>query len=254
MEDPLLWRDVHTPLIVYLRAQLQTLLRRSYIAAIERRSYVEGLNWAVSSDLSIRKRRHPAMRAGGVATVAEVDTPMVAEIEDLELHESYIVIRDVREMQGVVTLIEVVSPTNKRAGPGRESYLEKQREVLARSANLVEIDLLRGGRHVVALPAWAAGRETYYDYIVSINRAIGDRKRFEFYPCQLRERLPRIVVPLAEGDKDVPLDLQAGLARVYEAGVYEEQANYEKPCRPLLSCADNEWAEELLRAATSGQE
>ncbi len=132
-------------------------------------------------------------------------------------------------------MIEVVSPFNKHAGPGRKSYRKKQREVLSSAAHLVEIDLLRGGRHVLALPEWVARGRASYDYLVSINRAIGDRDRFQFYPCRLRERLPRIGVPLAGDDADVPLDLQAGLARVYEDGAYSEQADYGKPCHPPLS-------------------
>ena len=64
---------------------------------------------------------------------------------------------------------------------------------------------------------------------------------------RLRERLPRIRVPLAGDDPDVPLDLQAGLARVYEDGAYDEQIDYGKPCHPRLSSEDQAWAAELLR-------
>jgi len=54
-------------------------------------------------------------------------------------------------------------------------------------------------------------------------------------------------VPLAGDDPDVPLDLQTGLARVYEAGAYDDQADYAKPCHPPLSGEDQAWAAELLR-------
>ena len=53
-----------------------------------------------------------------------------------------------------MTLIELVSPTNKFAGPGRNSYLAKQQETLAHDCHLVEIDLLRRGKHVLSLPKW----------------------------------------------------------------------------------------------------
>ncbi len=56
-------------------------------------------------------------------------------------------------------------------------------------------------------------------------------------------------MPLAGDDPAVPLDLQAGLARVYEDGAYRERADYGKPCHPPLSSEDQAWAAELIRAA-----
>src|SRR5438552_3664753 len=142
LEDPLLWPDVHDSLIVYLRAQLQPLLRPRYFAALGQRVYVEGPDRHVAPDLWIQRGRRNAA-AGQVAAVSEVDAPLVAEIEALEVRESYIEIRDLYGAQDVITVIEVVSPANKHAGPGRQSYRKKQREVLASPAHLVEIDLLR---------------------------------------------------------------------------------------------------------------
>ena len=55
----------------------------------------------------------------------------------------YLEVRD-REGREVVTVIELLSPSNKRAGDDRESYLAKRRELLRSPAHLVEIDLLRG--------------------------------------------------------------------------------------------------------------
>ncbi len=139
------------------------------------------------------------------------------------------------------------------ASDGGRSYLAKQAEVLASAAHLVEIDLLRGGQHVLAMPEWLARSRASYDYLVSINRSEGRRDRFQFYPCRLRDRLPRIGVPLAGDDPDVPLDLQAGLARVYEAGAYDDQADYAKPCHPPLASEDQAWAAELIRGTKTKQ-
>src|SRR5262249_39460723 len=46
----------------------------------------------------------------------------------------------------LVTVIEVLSPTNKSAAPGRKEYLRKRRQIFKTATSLVEIDLLRGGR------------------------------------------------------------------------------------------------------------
>jgi hypothetical protein len=64
----------------------------------------------------------------------------------------------------------------------------------------------------------------------------------------LRERLPRLKVPLAEGDSDVSLDLQAALEQVYLEGRYGRRIRYDQPCEPLLSADDQLWANE--RTAT----
>ncbi len=246
LEDPPLWPDVHESLVVYLRAQLQPLLRGRYVAAIEQRLYVEGPDRHVAPDVWIREHSHRETTAAR-ATVAEVDEPLVADVERLEVHESYIEILDLHGGQNVVTVIEIVSPANKCPGPGRKSYKKKQREVRGSPANLVEIDLLRAGRHVLALPELVARRRAAYNYLVSVNRAVGNRGRFQFYPHKLRDRLPRIGVPLAGDDPDVPLDLQAGFARVYEDGAYHDRVDYAKPCHPPLSSDDQAWAADLIR-------
>jgi Protein of unknown function (DUF4058) len=67
------------------------------------------------------------------------------------------------------------------------------------------------------------------------------RKRFELYPRNLRERLPRIKIPLVEPDPDVPLDLQAAVEQVYEKARYWKRIRYEEPCVPLEN-ADQTWA------------
>ncbi len=253
LEDPPLWPDVHESLIVYLRAQLQPSLRGRYVAAIEQRLYIEGPDRHVAPDIWVRESNPQRLTAGRAASLVEVDEPLVADIEALEVHESYIEILDLHGDQKVVAVIEVVSPANKHPGPGRRSYLKKQCEVRGSAAHLIEIDLLRGGRHVLALPEAVARRRAAYDYLVSVNRADGKRGRFQFYPRRLRDRLPRIAVPLAGDDPDVGLDLQSPLARVFEDGAYIDRVHYDKPCHPPLSAEDQAWAAELIRTATTAQ-
>ncbi|MBM3224875.1 MAG: DUF4058 family protein [Candidatus Tectomicrobia bacterium] len=144
-------------------------------------------------------------------------------------------------------MIELVSPTNKYAGPGRESYVHKQKEVRCSTAHLVEIDLLRHGPHVLAVPVEFANQQQPYDYLVCVNRAADWRGRFQLYPRRLRDRLPRIRLPLAASGPDVVLDLQAVLVRTYEAGGYADGMDYTVPCVPSLSAEDQDWANGLIR-------
>jgi hypothetical protein len=170
----------------------------------------------------------------------------------LEVHESYITILDRLSDQKVVTVMEVASPTNKYPGPGRKSYLAKQQEVRSSDTHLVEIDFLRTGHHVLAVPEWVARAQGTYDYLICVNRARGTREEFELYPYTVRQPLLPIWVPLAEQDPDVGLDLKAVLARTYETGSYLDRINYDAPCRPPLSAEDQAWANDRIREARQG--
>ncbi len=250
LDDPHLWPGVHSSMVVYIRDHLQPLLRPRYIATIEERVFVETPPGEIIPDVPVKQGRPPDER-GGTAVLVEVeieaDAPVVVRAPELEIHESYVAIVDKQTGQGVVTVIEVVSPTNKNAGPGRDSYLDKQREGRASQAHLVELDLLRAGRHVLAVPEGLARRRCAYDYLVCVNRAGSTRNTFELYPSRLRDRLPRVRIPLASGDRDVPLDVQAVLARTYQAGLYRELLRYPEPCAPPLSPEDQAWAAERVR-------
>ena len=97
----------------------------------------------------------------------------VETIEHGPFKQSFLEIRRRRgkEVQ-IVTSIEILSPSNKKAGnPGREKFLEKQRKTLESETHLVEIDLLRGGTHTLAVPRdLVKAQAGPFDYLVSIHR------------------------------------------------------------------------------------
>ncbi len=253
LEVPELWPGFHNSSIVYLSDYLRPLLRPRYLPAIEERVFVERLQQGEIVPDVLLKKGHPPRERGGT-TVLDVDEALEVQLPGLEMHESYLEILDRHNGQRVVAVLEVLSPANKYAGPGRDSYLAKQREVLAGQTHLIEIDLLRRGPHVLAVPEWLVRQHASYDYLVSVNSAEGMRDRFRLYPRQLRQPLPRIGVPLADGDPDVVLDVQAVLAQTYEAGSYRERLRYDRPCVPPLSVEDQAWADERIRAAQKDDE
>jgi len=246
LEEPQLWQGLHSALIVYIRDHLQPSLRPRYLAVIEERVFVEGPDREIIPDTWIRRNRPQA--EGGV-TVADADAPDLVRVPALEIHETYLQILDRQSGQQVVTVLELVSPTNKYQGPGRVSYVDKQREVLGSQAHLVEIDLLRNGPHVMAVPERVARGRGPYDYLCCVNRALGRREEYELYRRGLPERLPRIRIPLASSDPDVVLDVQAVLAEAYDRGSYADRIDYSQPCRPTLPAADQAWADERIREA-----
>lgn len=248
LENALVWPDVHASFIVYLREYLLPLLRPRYVVAVESRVFVEGpgLEHAIIPDAAIRHTRPEPLQAA--VAVLEADPMVEVQVPSLEISETYLTIRDRQAQRHVVTVIELVSPTNKYAGPGRTSYVTKQTEVQHSTAHLVEIDLLRTGPYVLAIPEEVARQYGPYDYLVCVNLARGAREGFQLYPRRLRDRLPRIRLPLAAPDPDVVLDLQAVLARTYEAGGYIERLDYTAPCVPPLPPEEQRWADELVRA------
>lgn len=245
LENPRLWAGVHTSLITYIRDSLQPKLRPRYVAAIEERVYVSTMGRAFVPDVSVRTRLHDPT-IGSATAIIEPDQPVVLEVHQEEVHEPFLEILDRQTNQKVVTVIEVLSPSNKQKGTGKRLYQVKQKEVLQSKANLVEIDLLRGGTHVVAMPQADADRAGFFDYLVCVS-AVPDRgKRFVLYPTTVRQRLPRLAIPLKSSDEHVTLDLQPIFDRIYEAGDYADRIQYTKPCVPRLRPDDQAWSRQLI--------
>lgn len=253
LENSAIFPGIHGPMITYLRDQLSPGLRPRYVASVGERVYVEtpasSDGRAIIPDVWVRHIQSPTppadSPAGSVAVIEEVelDEPTVIAAPDLEITQPYIEILDREADMRVVTIIELVSPSNKYAGPGRESYLLKQREVLHSDTHLVEIDLIRRGPHVLAVWEYLAAGRLDYDYLVSVHRA--HARQFEIYPRKLQEPLPRIRIPLAGNDPDIGLDIRAGLEQAYIAGSYGQRIDYSKPCEPELTSEQQTWASGL---------
>src|SRR5207245_665405 len=163
-------------------------------------------------------------------------------LRELQTWHTYLEVRDA-ESQEVITVIELLSPWNKSPGQGQAEYREKQRALLLSNTNLVEIDLLHGGAHTVAVPV---DRRPVSDYRICIHR-VARPSGFEVIRFGVRDPLPRIGIPLRNGEPDVVLDLGAVFNRVYDTGVYGRLARYAGAADPPLDEADAAWADALLR-------
>ena len=196
----------------------------------------------------VRVAEHDRPRRGGAAAAtADVTLAEPLEVPFLESEtQGFLEIIDSRSERRVVTVLEVLSPSNKYAGTGRELYRQKQRDLAEGSVSLVEINLLRAGPHVLQVPLARYPLAYRTPYKVCVHR--GWKAGAEIYRVPLRERLPAIRVPLRETDADVPLDLQALIAQVYRHGRYDD-IDYAVPPAPPLDADDAAWADELLRAA-----
>jgi len=242
LEHPVLWEGLHARLVVAIANRLQPLLDPRYVATVEERVYIEGPQRRIP-DVWIQKSRD----AGPTVAVAEPTSTgaVIVEVEPLEVHESRVEIVDAYNDMKLVTLIELLSPMNKLIGPGFDSYQQKQREILERDCHLVEINLLRRGDHVLAVPEWKLAELREHTYLACVSRW-PHRNRYELYPMPLRERLAEVSIPLADPDPDVVLSLQDVLTQVYDEGRYQRRVRYNEPCEPPLDDPDQVWADQIL--------
>ncbi len=144
----------------------------------------------------------------------------------------------------LVTVIEVLSPVNKDSG--RDKYIAKRQSYLAGGVNVVEIDLLRAGYHVVGVPKDVL-RDQNVSYITCVTRAANPARK-EYYQTPLNSALPNIRIPLRQQDQDAVLPLQLLVDRCYRMGGYWNE-DHQHLLGPALSVEDTAWVAEKVKAA-----
>lgn len=250
--DPYLeasWRDVHSRLIVYLTDALQDALPPALHARVEERIVLElpdGLSGGLFPDVRVTAYNSDPALATATESVASPAVVCKAGFEPIT--ETYIEVIDSGSGNKVVTVIEILSPTNKISGDGMTAYREKQRQITRSDANLVEIDLVREGKHVLAVQLANIPPRQRLAYMVCVRRATA-RSRAEVYPVGLNERLPAIKIPLRPDDEDAVIELQPLVDQVYQRGRYEQTIDYNVDPTPPLGAKEGEWVDELLRKA-----
>jgi len=246
LESPAIWPDVHHELISEIRGALNPSLRPAYVARVELRVYISDEDdpgrEAIIPDVRIEKpkRNGSRKRKNGAAT-AIAEPLIVPFLIDSEIEEARVEIKHLASGK-LVTVIEVLSPTNKiRGARGRTSFMEKREQTLASDVHWVEIDLLRGGAPSVTRPPLRPS-----DYRVLVSSA-QERFKARYWPVSVREPLPVIGIPLRDPDPDVPLDLGAVLRTAYERGAYDLSIDYTRKPDPPLRGEGARWADALLR-------
>jgi hypothetical protein len=247
VERASVWHDFHERWIPLAAELIGAQVLPRYFVRIDEHMYIH--------ELSAHERRLvgrsdilvPALAptpTAGITGTSVLEAPAEVGIPAVDSEgQSFLEIRD-RDSQELVTVVELLSPTNKYAGPDREQYLAKAR-VLQRSwVNFVEIDLLRGGPRM----PWLDMPDC--DYCVVVSR-VERRPKAGFWPIRLRERLPEIPIPLRQGDADARLDLQQVLHRIYDAAGYAYYI-YNGPAEPSLSGEDATWAATFLPVPHKG--
>lgn len=150
LESHHVWKGFHDALIVKTTEVLQPTLRQAgyYIDIGERVWIAEDDREIWPDNLIFRRSRQP--RPVAATDVAVADEPVRVTRFAVEVRETFAEIFT-REHE-LVTVLEFVSPSNKREGQGRNLYKLKQQELREASVHLVEVDLLCGGSHVLDVP------------------------------------------------------------------------------------------------------
>jgi len=251
LEDPAYWSGLHTAFMVFLRGSLKRGLPKGYYADVEQHVWLQGDDpddrepFAVpDAHLAIRPGAKP--KTGGVATLSATtpNTEVTLPKPVRKKGNKFIRIVD-QPGNRVITVIELLSPSNKGAGSDREAYLSKRNDYLLTGTNLVEIDLLRDGDRI----PFGRPKPTPADYYCLVSRA-DQFPRASVWAFTVRDPLPVLPIPLKPENGAVPLDLRPSLDHAYDDADYDDRIDYTKPPTVALRTADAEWAAELLKTHT----
>jgi hypothetical protein len=255
LEQPAFWSSFHTRLMVAIADAIEPQLSSQYYVDVETRTYQSdesdeelliGIPDAIvfSSSSNNPAPEVPAVEKSVIATqpCPEIVTvPMPIEVKQRYL--------EVREMgtDEVITVIELLSPKNKRSGEGRTAYEKKRRLILGSETHLVELDLLRGAKPMAIL-----GARSVSPYRILISRS-QQRPKAALYGITLQQPLPSFAIPLKPNEAEPSVPLQAVFDQVYERARYDTRIDYHQPVPPpKLSEADQQWVDELLAPIRGG--
>lgn len=242
-----IYHDLHQTLIIEIRKMLQAQIRPKYVARVEKYTVQDDNSVSdlgiIYPDIEIVERndlvKEPTLTYRKT-TVSAIDPPsftidlpppLTYQIARLKIMDS--------ESRELVTVIEVLSPVNKRK-PGLQPYLKKRDQLIAAGVNVLEIDLLRRGTRTIDYPT-----KKPTDYLIALTR-IQPRQR-AIWTIDLASSLPNIPVPLLPDDPDAVINLQLLLDDIYETLDYGFDLDYTvAPPPPELAATKWKWVQEKV--------
>ena len=248
-----LWSDVHNSLITALRDDLAPRLRPRYYVSVEERTYAggpEGLLFAGRPDIGVVQlpplvNEERIVHTPTGAHIVKVTLPVPDQVT-----ETFLQVR-AAGTDRVVTVLEVLSPSNKwyipsrgQPGEGRKRYEQKRLFLLGTLTHLVEIDLLRAGP---PMTMWGDGHQACYRILVSRSP---QRPQADLLPFSVRQPIPAFRLPLQPDDDEPLVELSELLHALYERAGYDLRIDYPAEPEPPLETDDTLWADALLREAS----
>ncbi len=245
LEHPELWPALHHLLISEIARSLSPQLRPKYLVYLEVRMYEtvdDDLSVIGIPDVSVIQPQTAIETTSNVAVAASPKQPITVTIPmPYQVREAYLEIRE-RGNEELITLIEILSPSNKRTGKGRQMYEEKREEILSSRTHLIEIDLLRRGRK---MPVIGNHIDSHYRVLVCRGNR---RPRADLYAFNVQNPMPAFPLPLRSGDIEPIINLQELFTQIYDIASYDLKIDYHNwEVIPALSEADTIWADAWLR-------
>lgn len=248
LEHPDLWPGLHLFLIVRIADLLSPQLRPKYFVSLQVRMYeekdIESL-FVDIPDVSVLLKKSQINTSNYTESQVAIIEPSTKPITvtlpiPITIRQGYLEIQEVATKE-VVTTIEILSPSNKRGGKGREIYLEKREKNLDSLTNFIEIDLLRRGQR---MPISNHKNKNHYRILVSRGK---QRPRADLYAFNIQNKIPEFPLLLRPEDTEAIIDLQALLNNIYDIGSYDLKIDYTQKPVPELSENDALWADTWLR-------
>jgi len=248
-----MWQEFHERFANQISVQLLPQLKPKYVALLAKRYAVDRVSLGVVEPKEktrivypdvhvVQPHRGATVLGGARANVSvmeptiELPSPVLEEVPLLSVE-----IRDVAQRR-LVTVIEILSPVNKR-GDGARDYANRRLELMQTATHLLEIDLLCQGERIELM-----GELPPAPYYVYLSRS--ERRPFtQVWALSLRKPLPTLPVPLLQPDPDVFLDIQAALTACFELVGYEELLDYTIAPPSGLNENDTLWIVETLQTA-----
>ena len=144
LEQPL-WHQVHNRLIVAIADELTPQIVPKYRVSIEERVYTSVDDSLLVGIADVAISRRSSTRTGATSTTLKLTEPSKVRVPMPEqVNERFLEVRSTTT-RAVISVIEILSPKNKRSQEGREAYSRKRQKILGSATTLVEIDLLRLG-------------------------------------------------------------------------------------------------------------
>ena len=181
----------------------------------------------------------------------------VADVMELVKQPLAAVIRQLRQgkLGGIVTRIELLSPSNKKRGGQSDSYRIKRAEALDTGIPLVEIDYLHELPSLIRkLPRYPTHTDAYpYNLIVSDPRPNWSDGQVRVYGFNVSQSIKQFPIPLAD-DETLIFDLNTVYQHSFQAGRWGNLLDYTaEPERfNTYSPADQQVISTLMAQHTPG--
>jgi hypothetical protein len=239
LERDTVWSDFHSEYCKAIKKALVPQVQPEFYVKFNEHIYVheEPRRLVGLTDISVTRKSPPSH---GIGSVGLLDAPVHVRLtESFEERVLFVEIFD-KEDNTLVTLIELLSPANKKKGTDRDQFLAKRWQIMKSSVDYVEIDLLRGG------PRLPMEGMPPCDYYVLVSRA-AERPDMGLWPVSLRKPLPIVPIPLPAPKKEVRLALQELLNQAYDEAGYANYIYSGQPT-PRLRADDARWAKRFMPA------